>query len=388
MATSADAPSTLNNEKLKDQILAEIKNNNGLISFASFMSQALYAPGLGYYAGDKPKIGASGDFVTAPELSPLFSRCLAQNFINFISENANANILEFGAGTGKMAADILIELEDYNALPNEYFILELSPDLKQRQEETLSELCPHLLPLVTWLDALPTNFVGLILANEVLDAMPVRRFCISEHQLYEQYVGQKSGTLYLENVLVTSSELKKLPSFIQNLLPEERSQPYIFEWNAYLDPWIRSISLLLKKGLILISDYGFPRQELYHLDRFMGTLMCHYQHHTLHDPLQNLGNQDITAHVDFTQIAETASENGLQVLGFTHQTSFLINSGLIEMLNANLNTLSKEARLQQNHAVQLLTSPAEMGELCKVIALGKEFSEIIGFSEYDQRHRL
>lgn len=369
-------------------LIASIQKNQGRISFAEYMQQALYAPGLGYYAAGNIKIGKSGDFVTAPELSPLFAQCLARNFIPIISKTANANILEFGAGTGRMAADILIELEAYNALPGDYFILEVSPDLKKLQQHTLEELCPHLLPLVTWLSSLPTSFTGLILANEVLDAMPVRRFCISNHQLYEQYVSEDKGTLYLQNVLVDAKILKKLPAFIHHLCSEEHTQDYIFEWNATLDPWLRSVAGFMEQGMILIIDYGFPRSELYHLDRSMGTLMCHYQHKACHDPLSLPGLQDITAHVDFTQIAETATESGLDVLGFTNQASFLLNSGLIEILKENFYNLPEEERIQQNHAVQILSSPAEMGELFKVIALGKHCDDFLSFAEYDQRHRL
>lgn len=377
------------NQRLLSHLISKIHLNHGQISFEKFMSQVLYAPGLGYYSGGCVKIGHSGDFVTAPELSPLFAQCLAQNFIMLIPMLPEASILEFGAGNGKMSADILMELENFNALPEQYFILEVSGDLRERQKQTLQELCPHLLPIVSWLDTLPTEgFKGLILANEVLDAMPIRRFCISDHQLYEQHVREKNQVLHIENILVPTAVLPKLPNFIHDLCREERTEDYIFEWNAHLDPWLRSVESILQQGIILIIDYGFPRHELYHPERSMGTLMCHYQHRALHDPLLNLGFQDITAHVDFTQIAETASDLGLEVLGFTNQASFLLNCGLLEMLSLNYPTLTEEDKIQQNHAVQLLTSPAEMGELFKVILLGKNYDDILGFAENDQRHRL
>lgn len=427
---------------LKNLIVSKIQEK-GFISFEEYMKLALYAPGLGYYSGGAVKFGKEGDFITAPEISSLFSECLARNFLGVVKEIKNANILEFGAGTGKMAADILMTLEKYQSLPEKYFILEVSAELRARQRDTLNRLCPKIASRVLWLDRLPpAGFKGLVLANEVLDAMPVRRFCISEQQMYEYYVAEKEGQLYFKKLLIdnininlnsdananmdmdmkwnaaleyikekyiTESTLNsKNPIYLNPNLSHHLSrhlhhdlnhctQDYTFEINFNITPWINSISSFLEQGAVLIIDYGFPRQELYHPDRSMGTLMCHHRHKAHHDPFLYPGLQDITTHVDFTLIAEAAQDNGLDVLGFLPQAGFLLNSGLLEMLQKKIEETKGSANnamavdhMKRSHAIQLLTSPAEMGEFFKVIGLGKQCDATLlpGFCMNDQRHRL
>lgn len=369
---------------LLDLILKEIRSGDGFLSFARFMELALYAPGLGYYNQGSQKFGRQGDFITAPELSSLFSRCMAKQCQHILQTfEGEGVILEVGAGSGRMAADILLELQKQNCLPKHYFILELSASLKHQQHETLINTCPQLMDRIHWLDNL-SGFEcrGVILGNEVLDAMPVHRFQITERGTQELGVTENEGKLisHLGSILHLPIESQKdLLSF-----PKE----YTSEINLMLAPWIKTLSNLLIEGAIVFIDYGFPGKEYYHPDRTSGTLMCHYQHRSHHDPFFYPGLQDITAHVDFTAIANAAIENGLDVLGFTNQAAFLINCGLIEIFQSQ-GSLNDKDRFQQNHAIQTLTSPAEMGELFKVIALGKHFDlSLIGFQSLDKRYQL
>lgn len=381
-----DASSKLHSDQLLDAIKEEIQKKGGKISFKDYMSHALYAPNLGYYVAGAPKFGPQGDFITAPEISCLFSQCIAQNFLTIQKECEKASILELGAGTGKMAVDIMLFLEKSNALPEKYFILELSADLKERQQQLFNSMCPHLLSKVEWLSQLQSTFNGLIVANEVLDAMPVRRFCIEEGKAYEYYVELKNGQLNSIKMPINPSELS---NYHQSMFEKISAyNNYIFEVNDFIEPWLGSMGDMLEKGALLIIDYGFPQHELYHPDRFMGTLMCHYRHHSHSDYFLYPGLQDITAHVDFSHIAEIGSNLKFDLLGFTNQANFLINSELLTLLKDSINTVSEQEKFKLNHAVQMLCSPAEMGELFKVMGLGKKIRNLIGFRQFDQRHRL
>ena len=364
-------------------ILAHIRKNQGAISFADYMNLALYAPGLGYYVVGTQKFNAGGDFTTAPEISPLFSQCLAkqcQQILPLIE--TNANILEFGAGTGRMAADILQYLDRTQMLPQAYFILELSPELKKRQEQTLLTLCPHLLPKVHWLNHLPTEFSGIIVANEILDAMPVHRFQIQNDKMHTVMVTEKEGILS-ETLIPT-----KTPEMLEFFRSQSWPDLYTSEINLNIQPWIKSLSDCLKQGVVLLIDYGFPAQEYYHPQRTTGTLMCHYQHHAHPDPFYYPGLQDITAHVDFSAVYRAAKLSGFDVLGYTQQASFLLGCGLLDLLPTQ-DSLSEKERAKQNHAINLLTSPAEMGELFKVMMLGKNIEIACrGFEFGDRQHVL
>lgn len=362
-----------------------IAANGGAIDFAHYMQLALYAPGLGYYSAGARKFGAAGDFITAPELSPLFSRCVARQCATVLPAlGEDAVILEFGAGSGVMATDILLELERLGQLPAQYQILEVSADLRARQRETLQVRAPHLLPRVQWLDGLPASLVGVVLANEVLDAMPVHRFRYCAGRVEELGVSLEDETL----AWVTLPECNARVAERTLSLAGEMSWPegYESEINLAAEDWVRSLSTMLERGMVLLFDYGFPRHEYYHPQRSDGTLMCHYRHRAHGDALILPGLQDLTAHVDFTAMAETALSSGLDVLGFSNQANFLLGSGMMELVQG-----VEDMREQLTLAAQLkrLMMPGEMGELFKVLALGRGVEDAgPGFAVRDERHRL
>ena len=400
---SADA--LAHSQKLVNTIRQAIKNNNGSISFRRYMEMALYEPTLGYYVAGSHKIGAEGDFTTAPEISPLFSRCVAKQCAEII-EKVGGWLLELGAGSGTMAADILLELEQLNQLPERYLILDLSPDLVQRQKQTLQEKAPHLISHVEWITQLPENFTGVILGNEVLDAMPVNVFTQHGETIYEHRITWENEQL-TEQLQNANDALKQQV----NALNIQTDQPYTSEINPNINAWINALSDSLSKGLILLFDYGYPRSEYYIPDRNKGTLICHYQHLVNEAPLHYPGLQDITANVDFTAVAEAADKHKLHVAGFTSQAIFLTNAGLeTYFINAldkealNKEALDKEAldkapidQYALAQQVRTLSLPSEMGERFKCIALSKHMHDgpndenkqtLLGFSTMDQRYRL
>lgn len=365
--------------KIKD----EIEQSENGISFRRFMEMALYEPAFGYYVAGMRKIGTEGDFITAPEISPLFSQCLANQCQEVLENLGGGDILELGAGSGIMAADILQRLEHVNCLPETYYILDVSPELKQRQRETLQKHVPHLLNKVIWLDQLPTkNFIGVILGNEVLDAMPVDVFVLEEGVIKEQRVIWKND--YFAYINIDAPEHINKP--IQQLRID--AQNYTSEINSNLTGWFQSLTDVFKQGVILLIDYGYVRKEYYLSERTMGTLLCHYQHRSHDQPLVYPGLQDITASVDFTAVAEAASDARLDVLGFANQANFLASSGLEALF---IEELERDPEQQYKLAQQIrtLSLPGEMGERFKVIAIGKEFTQTLsGFALGDQRHRL
>lgn len=377
-------------ESLQNVIHNEIKQNKGRISFARFMELALYYPGFGYYSAGSVKIGKEGDFITAPEVSSLFSRCIARQCQQILKAlPTDSQIIEFGAGSGIMAVDILLELEQLNCLPFQYSIIEVSAELRQRQELTFSLKAPHLISRVKWLDALPLQpFHGIVLANEVLDAMPVHRFAKIDNVMKEIFISSASDEFTYEFGEASSDELAiHFKDLDKNYL--KNNDNYLSEINLMISAWIKSLSSFLQQGVILLIDYGFPGSEYYHPDRSSGTLMCHYRHRCHTDPLILIGLQDITSHVDFTAVAESALANGLQVAGYTHQAGFLLNCGLIKLESPLVNH-DMISRFEHSRQIQVLTSAAEMGELFKVMALKKELEDIqlLGFSDFDQRYKL
>lgn len=367
--------------KLQRRMREEIAACGGRIAFARFMELALYAPGLGYYAAGKHKFGGQGDFITAPEMGPVFARCLARPCQSILTGLGSGDILEVGAGSGVLAADLLLELESLNSLPQHYFILELSAELKARQTETLRDKASHLLNRVHWLEALPAGFRGIVLANELLDAMPVERFKVNENGVQQLYVAWENDRFIWREQPADAAIRTRIETLA--LTPV-----YTSEINLQAQAWMRSVADILKQGVVLLIDYGFPRAEFYHLQRAQGTLMCHYRHRAHDDPLMLIGLQDITAHVDFTAIAEAAVETGLALLGYTSQTAFLIGCGL-EQLVAGSDPEKTREHLELTQQIKKLTSPHEMGELYKAIALGRGIKEpILGFSVRDRRGRL
>jgi SAM-dependent MidA family methyltransferase len=376
------------NAPLSELIKTKIASQ-GALSFADFMEQALYAPGLGYYVAGKHKFGASGDFVTAPEISSLFSHSVARQCIQVLADIPSAPILELGAGTGRMALDILLYLETQSCLPQHYFILELSPDLQAQQKETFIQSAPHLQNKVVWIRALPTHFKGVILANEVMDALPVHCFrwtgafflerCVTYNAARNQFVWQ-------ENSIPENSALDLA---LRNLPSETFSTNYCSEINLLLPAWIASLSDTLEEGLILLLDYGFPQKEFYHPERSQGSLMCHYQHRAHADPFVHIGHQDITAHVDFTAVAIAAEEAQLDIAGYTNQANFLFNTDILKDFEAQIASEAGLPSTQLQHALRQLIEPHEMGELFKCIALTRGFKNtLMGFHTGDRRRSL
>ncbi len=379
-------------QNLREKIRLAILENNGSIGFEQYMQMALYEPALGYYSAGSSKFGEGGDFITAPELSSIFSRCLAKQCQQVLSEISSGCILELGPGTGVMAIDILRELERNNVLPSIYYMLEPSADLRQRQQQRVKNEIPHLEERIIWLEHLPEKMIeGVILANEVIDAMPVKRI-VFDHEIEEYAVtceSESSGQTRFQ--WVNKKFDQKSMNIVQELLDtlkETLPTPYTTEINFYLKPWLNSLNDILDKGLILISDYGYPRQEFFHPQRHAGTLICHYRHHAHDDPFLYPGLQDITASVDFTAVAEAAVDIGLHVSGFTTQAHFLIACGLDEIVS-DYDSDDVAKKVEITHQVSKLTMPGEMGEKFKFIGLTKSLDiQLKGFDFIDQRARL
>jgi SAM-dependent MidA family methyltransferase len=361
----------------------EIAVSGNAISFARYMELVLYAPGLGYYSGGARKLGPAGDFVTAPELSPLFGRTLARQ-VKQVLEQGYDQILEIGAGSGALAAALLEELEQFDRLPRYYHILEISPDLRQRSRDKLAERVPHLLERVAWLNQLPPLFSGIVIGNEVLDAMPVNVITNCRGDTLEAGVGfDKGKKAFFWCETPAPAALRIAASRLQ--LPPDN---YRTEIGLVAQGFMRALAGMLQQGVALFIDYGFPAREYYHPQRHEGTLMCHYRHQAHTDPFFLPGLQDITSHVDFSAIAGAGKEAGLSVLGFTNQAQFLINCGITEILAA-IPPENTAAYLPLAGSAQKLLSPAEMGELFKVLALGTEVSEnLLGFASGDKKHML
>ncbi len=378
------AEALAHSERLAAQIREVIAAAGGRLGFDRFMELALYAPGLGYYSAGSRKFGEDGDFVTAPELSSLFSRCLARQCHEILSGLKGGDILEFGAGSGVMAADILAELEQLQCLPERYFILELSAELRARQQETIGQQVSHLVERVVWLDNLPpVGFRGVVLANEVLDAMPVHRFRIQAGKPRELYVVLEGDGFALSE----EEPGEELAAALARLPQLEFADGYESEINLRAEDWVHSLGDFLEQGVVLLIDYGFPRREYYHPQRSRGTLMCHYRHRAHDNALLLPGLQDITAHVDFTAVAEAALEAGLSVRGYTSQANFLLANGLTELLNEAQGDVRQQ--LSQAAQVKRLTMPGEMGELFKVMALTRGWDRPLqGFALRDERGRL
>ncbi len=385
MSLPAPTPDALaHSQELQQRLQEEIQAADGWMPFDQFMGSCLYAPGLGYYTAGAHKFGAAGDFVTAPELTPLFARALAHQATQVMALSA-PHIIEAGAGSGRLATDLLLALEALDQLPESYGILELSPDLKERQRQSLEQRAPHLLARVRWLDELPEHFSGLVLGNEVLDAMPVHCVTWQDGAILEKGVAldAEGGFIWQERP-ATGRVLEEATAIAgECLLPPGFSSEVLLAGPAWAATW----GSRLDQGALLLIDYGFSRREFYHPQRHGGTLMCHYRHQAHPDPFYLPGLQDITAHVDFTGVIATAFPAGLELLGYTSQAQFLFNCGLLQELEAlepgSLPYLKAAA------AVQKLVQPQEMGELFKVIAMGKGLGDsLLGFSQGDRSHTL
>ncbi len=371
---SPSADALAHSNQLCKLIHHDIALQGGWIPFSRFMELALYAPGLGYYSAGAHKFGVAGDFVTASEISSLFGRTLARQAAEIMAQSV-PHIIELGAGSGKLAVDILSALEQLNSLPERYDILEISADLRQRQKTLLQKHHPHLMNRVHWLDALPEKISGLVLANEVLDALPVHLVHWSDGNISERGVSSAAGSIppFVQKFVwqERTPQSRVLHHFAQEISQQMQvTYNMLSEVSLTARGLVTSLSERLQQGMLLLIDYGFGAREYYHPQRNNGTLMCHYRHHAHDDPFFLPGLQDITAHVDFTAVAETAIDRGLHLYGYTTQAHFLINCGITELLKATSPSKVLEY-LPLSTQLQKLTSPAEMGELFKVIALGK-----------------
>ena len=355
---SPDPQARAASRALLDRIGAELGIAGNWISFARYMELALYEPGLGYYTAGARKLGAGGDFVTAPELSPLFGRTLARQVAQLL--RPGDAILEFGAGSGALAASVLNEI----SVP--YFVLETSPDLRQRQKQLLGDG-------VQWLDRLPERFRGVLLANEVVDAMPVHALAWTRAGVLERGVCANEGQLAWSDRAASGLVLERAKELEIEIPPSGR---YESELALFARAWMRSLGRLIERGAILVIDYGFPAREYFHPQRSMGTLACHYRHRVHHDPFYLPGLQDITAHVDFSALADAATEGGLEVLGYANQAQFLVNCGITDLLAAQ-NPADPRRYLPAAAAAQKLLSPSEMGELFKVLVVGKDLKDCV-----------
>ncbi|MBV8625278.1 MAG: class I SAM-dependent methyltransferase [Herbaspirillum sp.] len=368
---------------LQQLIAGEIAAAGGWISFQRYMELALYAPQVGYYSGGSAKLGKDGDFTTAPEISPLFGATLAHLAAEVIAASPAVDnvLLEFGAGTGKLARDILTELQARDQLPDRYFIVEISAQLRARQQQTLAAFGGR----VEWLDTLPERFSGVVVGNEVLDAMPVRLAVKGADGWVERgVVCDANGRLQFGDRVVADLPVAQIPD--ADTLP----QGYLTELAPVAIAFMRTLARMVAAGsgaAVILPDYGFPAAEYYLPDRDQGTLMCHYRHHAHTDPFYWPGLQDLTAHVDFTAMAVAAVEEGAEVLAYTSQGAFLLNAGIGELL---LRTSPEDSMryLPLANGMQKLISPAEMGELFKVLAIGKNVQWPQRMLRHDRTHRL
>jgi SAM-dependent MidA family methyltransferase len=372
-------------ERVLAEVRAAITAAGGAIPFAQFMALALYAPGLGYYSAGARKFGPDGDFTTAPEMSALFGRCVARQCCEVLATTGGA-ILEFGAGTGALAQTVLETLAALDALPARYLILEVSAELRARQQQRLAALAPALAGRVAWLDRLPeAPFSGVMLANEVLDALPCERFVVRAGRARRLGVAldAHSGALREVELDEPATGVPGLPADLDlAALPEG----YRGECCPTLAPWIATLGAALERGLVLAIDYGLPRSALYHPDRRDGTLLCHFRHRAHGDALRNAGLQDITAWVDFTAVAEAAVDAGLDVAGFSTQAAFLLALGIEADVARETDTARHAARAGE---ARRLLMPNEMGEIFKAIALARDLdAPLSGFALQDLRRQL
>ncbi|WP_370520526.1 class I SAM-dependent methyltransferase [Thioalkalivibrio sp. XN279] len=368
-----DADARTRSAALLATLRAETVRAGGAISFRRFMEAALYAPGLGYYSGGAAKLGPAGDFVTAPELSPLFGRCVARQARAVLEAIGGGAVLELGGGSGALAEAALAEVGELR-----WLMLEPSPELRQRQQQRLGDRAE-------WLDTLPQDFRGVILANEVADALPVERFTVQAGEVHALGVRFDADGVPAWALLPPAPELAAAVRALETARGAPFPDGYVSEFSPLLQPWVCSLADSLAAGLLLVIDYGLPRAELYAPERSMGTLMCHYRHRAHDDPFLWPGLQDITAWVDFTAMTEAGVERGLTLEGYTTQAAFLAGNGLEAMLQEGGST----AGIMQAQQARRLLLPAEMGERFRVLGLSRALAPALdGFGLLDLANRL
>ena len=379
-----DVKLKVHSEQLSLRILRRIRQQ-GPISFHDYMEMALYEPGLGYYSAGMAKLGAGGDFITAPELGAVFARCLANTITAAAQSLASYSILELGAGSGALAADLLDALADKP--PAKYLILERSADLAERQRRLLEERHSEYISRIQWIQEPPADFNGIILGNEIVDALPVERFVIQDGTICQSMISSEDDTL-VETRRPAPDELSAMICNAFSADPAMLNSPYQSEINTYLDAWLLGISEGLHSGLIILSDYGYPRSDYYHEERNRGTLLCHYRHRAHDDALFWPGLQDITASVDFTALAGASEAAGLDLLAYTSQSGYLIDAGLMDVI-ADLEDMDERARLECANEVKQLTLPSEMGERFQFMIMGRNMpADLPGMNGPDLFYRL
>jgi len=379
-------PTELERSKALSQCISqELEKQQGVLPFSLFMELALYHPTWGYYNADQFSLGKDGDFTTAPEISPLFAACFANQLRQVFDILGSSAILELGAGSGKLAHDLLHYLNKLGYLPQHYYIYEISPGLRKKQQVLLQQTQPEFFSRITWLTELPKNFIGTIIANEVLDALTVDCFQVIENGVKERCVISENNEFAwtlreFHHPLLAEKALDYAKEYFLNT-------GYQSEIHSALISTIPVITNSLKKGVIFFADYGYGQAEYYHPQRNHGSLTCFYQHKKHHNPLILPGLQDITAHVNFTQVIELAFEHGCQLAGYTNQASFLLINNLLNIAEQEAKTLNPVDAFNLNHAIKRLTLPTEMGERIKMMALSKNV-EIALFREHDRRRDL
>ncbi|HEX3062276.1 MAG TPA: SAM-dependent methyltransferase [Usitatibacter sp.] len=369
-----DAQAAAHSQRVAEHIAEAIVAEGDWIPFSRYMELALYAPGLGYYAAGARKFGAEGDFVTSPEISPMFARCFALQ-AGPVVRSVGGDVLELGPGSGIFAADLLDALKEQGTLPERYLLLEVSPDLKERQRELLAKRHPGDLSRFVWIDRLPAKIRGIVIANEVLDVVPCAMLHRHDNTILERGVVLTEAGFAFDDQPIAQDELARRAA---SVFPPG-DYDYLSEVNLAAEALIRTVASSLEAGLAIFIDYGFPEREYYHAQRSMGTLRCHYRHRFHGDPFFMPGLQDITAHVDFTAMARAAEQGGAEVVGFTTQAYFLISCGLAVLVSAGDPTMTL-SRLKGTSAVHRLIGPSEMGELFKVLGFQKNLEgPVLGF---------
>jgi len=384
---SAHARAAGGNPQLVALMRAAIDEAGGAISFADYMDLALFAPDCGYYSAGTGQFGAGGDFVTAPESSPLFARCVAGQVGEVLSVLGGGDVCEVGAGSGALAADLLECLAEAGSLPRRYLIIERSPALREQQHAHLASRLPDVAQRVGWRSDLPGDFRGVVLANELLDAIPAHRFRMHAGRFHECRVGWKDGGFRWLEADCSGTALAKHIEAILHTLDHALPDGYVSECAPARQRLIGSLGACLAQGVVLLFDYGYARAEYYHPQRSSGTLRCFHRHRAHDDALILTGFQDISVHVDFTALGEAALAAGLEVAGYTTQAEFLLASGLLEACRG-VDPGSRH-HLELTAQIKRLTLPGQMGEAVKVLALVREYeAALTGFSGRDLRGRL
>ena len=383
--TRPDAFASRHSVAVARHLRGQIEDAGGVLPFDQYMDMALYAPGLGYYATGTRKFGQEGDFVTAPEIGPLFGRCLAHEVGLVLETIDDACLLEFGAGSGALAQSLIEALSADGRLPSRYCILEISPDLRERQRQRLEPLAEHHGLKIEWLEQLPDEpLQGVILANEVVDAFAVTRFCVIQGRPWRAGIsidGDGFAWEWIDDLDPDSGAAKIVQQY-------ELVEGYISEVCPRAQAWIHALGVSLQRGLALVIDYGFPAREYYLPERSQGTLRCHYQHRAHNDPLILPGIQDVTCHVNFSALAEAGRTAGFDVLGYTSQESYLLALGLLDLATPQPDD-DENVMLSRAAEVKQLILPSQMGEAFKVMALGKNIEQALaGFKLRDRSSSL